>query len=200
MRKKYFIWVGIIGLLLCVTFGYAQNYLLVNIVQINPHIVVDLKYATTDNFLKEKVYNDKTCYVLEVLATKLDTAQKLLEKDGLGLKIFDGYRSVAVQQKMWAIMPDSRYVANPNKGGSNHNRGVAVDLTLVDSEGREIEMPTPFDTFSERSHQYSMTPTPQQRVNRMLLRSVMKEVGLTTVSTEWWHYQLPNAQKYPMIK
>jgi D-alanyl-D-alanine dipeptidase len=173
---------------------------LVNLKEVNPHIIIDLKYATTDNFLKQKVYDDLNCYVLKPLAQKLDKAQKLLEQDGLGLKVFDGYRPLAVQRKMWAIVPDSRFVADPNKGGSIHNRGAAVDLTLVDAEGVELEMPTPFDSFAGRAYQFSKEPTAQERANRMLLRHVMQEAGLNYIQTEWWHYQLPDGNKYPIIE
>lgn len=171
---------------------------LVALKEYNSHIVIDLKYATKDNFLKQKVYDDERCYVLLSLAKKLDQAQKLLEQDGLGLKVFDGYRPLAVQKKMWAILPDSSFVANP-KTGSLHNRGAAVDLTLVDGSGKELEMPTPFDDFTSRAAQFSKEPTPQQRANRMLLRRVMQAVGLEYLETEWWHYQLPNAKGYPII-
>jgi D-alanyl-D-alanine dipeptidase len=182
--------------------GYAASPAegLVNLKEVNPHIIIDLKYATTDNFLKQKVYDDLNCYVLKTLAVKLDKAQRILEHDGLGLKVFDGYRPLSVQRKMWAIVPDSRYVADPNKGGSIHNRGAAVDLTLVDSDGKELEMPTPFDSFAERAAQFSKEPTVQQRANRMLLRHVMQEVGLQLIQTEWWHYQLPDGNKYPVIE
>lgn len=173
---------------------------LVNLKEVNPHIIIDLKYATSDNFLKQKVYDNPNCYILKILAQKLDKAQKLLEQDGLGLKVFDGYRPLAVQRKMWAIVPDSRFVADPNKGGSIHNRGAAVDLTLVDAQGVELEMPTPFDSFAGRASQYSKEPTAQERANRMLLRHVMQEVGLNYIPTEWWHYQLPDGNKYPLIE
>ena len=172
---------------------------LVNLKEINSHIMIDLKYATTDNFLKQKVYNDPNCYVLTLLAQKLDKAQKILEQDGLGLKVFDGFRPLSVQKKMWLIVPDSRFVANPNTGGSIHNRAAAVDLTLVDWEGKELDMPTPFDSFAERAYQFSKEPTPEQRANRMLLRKVMVEVGLEYISTEWWHYQLPRGKEFPIL-
>lgn len=172
---------------------------LVNLKEFNSHIIIDLKYATTDNFLKQKVYDDTNCYVLKILAQKLDKAQRLLEQDGLGLKVFDGYRPVEVQKKMWNILPDSRFVADPNKGGSIHNRGAAVDLILVDGDGMELEMPTPFDSFAARAYHFSKEPTSQQRANRMLLRHVMREVGLNYIQTEWWHYQLPDGNKYPII-
>ena len=187
--------------IICFSFAIAGSPPegLVNIKDVNPGIIVELKYATTDNFMKQKVYQDSTCYVLAILAKKLDKAQIILEKDGLGLKIFDGFRPISVQKKMWDILPDSRFVANPNRGGSIHNRGVAVDLTLVDNQGNELDMPTPFDSFTTRAYQFSMEPTPQQRVNRMLLRKVMLEVGLEPISTEWWHYQIPGGKQYPII-
>jgi D-alanyl-D-alanine dipeptidase len=172
---------------------------LVNLSEINPDIIIELKYATTDNFLQKKLYADTTCYLLRVVAEKLDQAQKLLARDGLGLKVYDGYRPLAVQEKMWQLMPKPGYVANPFAGGSHHNRGAAVDLTLVDANGHELEMPTGFDTFTERAHQFSKEPTPTQRANRLLLRMVMEKVGLVPIRTEWWHFQLPDAKKYPII-
>lgn len=173
---------------------------LVDIAEFSPRIVVDLKYATADNFLKKPVYDSARCLVHKDLAVRLDRAQKILEKDGLGLKIYDGYRPVEVQRKMWKLIPDERYVANPWKGGSMHNRGVAADLTLVDREGEELEMPTAFDTFSPRSHQWHQESLVQQRANRALLRTVLREVGLEPLETEWWHYQLPNARDYPVLR
>lgn len=173
---------------------------LVNLADVNPRIIIDLKYATTDNFMKQKVYTDTRCFVLASLARALDTAQKRLEQDGLGLRVYDGFRPLSVQKKMWQIYPVAGYVANPYKGASHHNRGAAVDLTLVDRNGALLDMPTPFDTFSERAGQFSPTPTAQQRANRALLRSVMQGVGLAAIRTEWWHYQLPNADRYPVLE
>lgn len=178
---------------------YSASDGLVNLKEACPRIIIDLKYATADNFLKQKVYDDSNCYVLKILVQKLNKAQQILEQDGLGLKVFDGYRPLAVQKKMWAIMPDSRFVANPYQGGSIHNRGAAVDLTLVDSRGNELEMPTPFDSFVAKAYQFSKEPTAQQRANRMLLRKVMAEVGLDYIRTEWWHYQIPGGRQYPVL-
>lgn len=182
-----------------IVFSNQPSSQLVNLREVNPHILIDLKYATPDNFLKQKVYDDPNCYVLAILAQKLDKAQKILEQDGLGLKVWDGFRPLSVQRKMWAIEPDSRFVANPNTGGSIHNRGAAVDLTLVDAEGKELDMPTPFDSFATRAYQFSKEPTSEQRAHRMLLRQVMEKVGLEPISTEWWHYQLPSGKAYPVL-
>jgi len=201
MARKFMGLLLMVTLILTAGLVWAEQPkpILVNITEVNPRILIDLRYATTNNFLKQKVYpNGFQCLLLEPLAQKLNQAQLLLEKDGLGLKIFDGYRPLEVQKKMWKIVPDERYVANPYGSGSNHNRGAAVDLTLVDKDGNELEMPTGFDDFTERASKYSMEPTPQQRANRMLLRQVMEQVGLEGLSTEWWHFQLPNAEKYPI--
>lgn len=192
-------WVLLFNLGTSVHAGGATNRKLVDLQTVNPKIIIDLRYATADNFLKQAVYPDTHCYLRVELAHKLDQAQQKLEQDGLGLKIWDGFRPLAIQKKMWAIKPDTRYVANPAGGGSIHNRGAAVDLTLVDASGQELEMPTPFDSFAGRAAQFSKEPTAQQRANRMLLRQVMAEVGLDCLPTEWWHYQLPNGKQYPVV-
>lgn len=207
--KKAYVKALMVGLAVALALGWFGGSVtradssragLVELTTVNSRIRIEMRYATTENFLGKKVYLDGRCFVLPALAEKLDRAQKLLEKDGLGLKVYDGFRPLAVQRIMWEIMPNANYVADPNKRGSVHNRGGAVDLTLVDAQGRELEMPTPFDTFSTRAHQSSLEPTPQQRANRMLLRHVMMEVGLALITTEWWHYQLPDAWQYPIIE
>ncbi len=104
---------------------------LLDIQKLNPSIILDIRYATPDNFLHRAVYPDARCFLVKEAALRLDAVQKELQTIGLGLKVFDGYRPLSVQKLMWKIMPDSRYVANPARG-SRHNRGCAVDLTLVD--------------------------------------------------------------------
>jgi D-alanyl-D-alanine dipeptidase len=172
---------------------------LVDLSLLNPRIIIEMKYASAANFLKQAVYTEKRCFLLADLARKLDAAQKILEQDGLGLKVFDGYRPLNVQKQMWKLKPDARFVADPSRGGSIHNRGAAVDLTLVDATGRELEMPTQFDSFESRAGQFSKEPTVPQRANRALLRQVMLRVGLEYLKTEWWHYQLPNGKQYPLL-
>ncbi|MFB3905282.1 MAG: D-alanyl-D-alanine dipeptidase [Acidobacteriota bacterium] len=173
---------------------------LVELSEVNPRIVQDLRYATPNNFLKTAVYTDTRCRLLPSLAAKLNRAQQALEKEGLGLKVYDCYRPPSVQKKMWALVPDERYVANPNAGGSNHNRGAAVDLTLVDGSGHELEMPTGFDAFTPEAAHYSQAVAPEKRAHRMLLRQLMEQVGLEAMETEWWHYQLPGAKSLPIVE
>jgi len=160
---------------------------LVDIKEVNPRIVVDMKYASEDNFTKKKLYDSNTCFLRKCTAVKLDAVQKELEGMNLGLKVWDCYRPLAVQRIFWAILPDERYVANPETG-SRHNRASSVDLTLVDSQGKELQMPTGFDDFSRRAdHGYQDLPDQVIR-NRELLKGLMEKTGFISLPEEWWHY------------
>jgi D-alanyl-D-alanine dipeptidase len=160
---------------------------LVDIKEVNPRIVVDMKYASEDNFIKKKLYDSNTCFLRKSTAVKLDAVQKKLEEVNLGLKVWDCYRPLAVQRIFWAILPDERYVANPETG-SRHNRGSSVDLTLVDSQGKELDMPTGFDNFSSKAdHAYQVLPDQVIR-NRELLKGLMEKAGFISLPEEWWHY------------
>ena len=171
---------------------------MVDIMTVNPNIRLDIRYATENNFLGEAVYPAARCFVRETVALKLDSIQKELELSGLGLKIFDGYRPHAVSVKMWEILPDDRYVANPAKG-SLHNRGVAVDVTLVDSTGQELQMPTAFDDFTERAA-HAWQDLPEEAIkNRSRLKQIMIKYGFTPIRSEWWHYNLKNYEQYPIL-
>jgi D-alanyl-D-alanine dipeptidase len=171
---------------------------LIDITRINKNIVLDIKYASKDNFLKEAVYPEARCFLVPEAALKLDSIQTDLEKMGLGLKIFDGYRPFSVTEKMWEILPDNRYVANP-KNGSRHNRGAAVDLTLIDSTGQELQMPTAFDDFTEKAaHAYRDLPEDIIK-NRALLKNIMEKYGFSAIKSEWWHYDLKNYKQYPIL-
>ena len=171
---------------------------LVDIREVNPRIVVDMKYASEDNFTKRKLYDSNTCFLRKPTAVKLDTVQKELEKMNLGLKVWDCYRPLAVQWIFWAILPDERYVANP-KNGSRHNRASAVDLTLVDSQGKELQMPTGFDDFSPRAdHHYQDLPA-RAIENRELLKSLMEKAGFISLPEEWWHYDDGNWMQFDIL-
>ncbi|GHG94075.1 D-alanyl-D-alanine dipeptidase [Comamonas sp. JC664] len=162
-------------------------------------LVVDLRYATEDNFLKRKVYPDSArCLLLPESAQRLKKAADALRAKGYRLKVYDCYRPRAVQWEMWKIMPVPGYVANP-RTGSNHNRGGAVDLTLTTLEGQEVEMPTPFDTFSPAAHHGYAGGTEASRKHREILREAMEGVGFKRNRMEWWHYDLPDAKKRPVL-
>lgn len=133
-------------------------FLFVDIEKFCPSIQVDVIYASKNNFTKQVLYPVSRCFLRQGVAIKLCRVQKKLEGMGLGLKIFDGYRPYHVTKFFWDLIQDIRYVADP-KVGSKHNRGAAVDVTLVDSFGRELEMPTPVDEMSERAHRdYDLIP------------------------------------------
>ncbi len=179
-------------------FSFSEDNPLVDIQKVNPKIKIEIRYATPDNFTHETLYPEARCLLLREVAEKLSNVQQSLETKGLGLKIFDGYRPLAVQKKMWAIYPVEGYVANPAKG-SNHNRGAAVDLTLVDAHGKELPMPSSYDEFSGRSHRDYTGGTPEQLKNRRILQEAMEKEGFHGISTEWWHFDYKDAKKYPVL-
>jgi D-alanyl-D-alanine dipeptidase len=170
--------------------GQPADDELVNVKDLIPDIVLDLRYNTTANFFNQKLYSTDEAYLTLATVRRLRLVQDSLRARGLGLKIFDGYRPRAVQYVMFAIFPNPTYVADPSSG-SNHNRGGAVDLSIVDlSTGQEVPMPTDFDHFGpEASHTWSIGLSAEQVANRELLRTIMEQVGgFTSYEPEWWHY------------
>lgn len=166
---------------------------------IDSTIVMDVKYATTDNFVGKVLYSTNKVYLRKVVAEKLSEANSYLKENyNLSIKIFDGYRPLSVQKQMWEIYPDDRYVANPIKG-SRHNRGAAVDITLIDSDGNELEMGTPYDDFTNKAH-YAYQNLPKQVLeNRKLLREVMDKFGFDPITSEWWHFDFRGWTKFPIL-
>lgn len=152
----------------------------------------DMRYATENNFLKAKVYECAECYTRVKTAKALIAANKDFLKEGVKIKFYDCYRPNSVQYKMWEIVPNPQYVANPVKG-SIHNKGGAVDITLVDMEGKELNMGTDFDFFGKRAY-HDTTDLPQEILdNRKLLKETMEKHGFWSIRTEWWHYNLASA-------
>jgi D-alanyl-D-alanine dipeptidase len=177
--------------------GYLSGKV-VDIKEVNPRIIVDIKYATEDNFTKRRLYDSNACFLRKSTAVKLDAVQRELEKMDLGLKVWDCYRPLAVQRSLWAILSDERYVANPGKG-SRHNRACSVDVTLVDSQGNELQMPTGFDDFSPPAHRHYQNLPAQTIRNRTLLEGLMKKAGFVPLPREWWHYDDEKWMEFDMI-
>ncbi len=171
---------------------------LVNIKELDSTIMVDLKYATADNFLQDTLYSANICLLRRAVAERLVKVHRQLQAEGLGLKIWDGYRPLSVQKKMWQKLPDPRYVADPSRG-SNHNRGAAVDVTLVDRHGNELEMPTKFDDFSPAAGSDYPHVSEIARKNRALLHRSMRAQGFRPTSSEWWHFNAHDCKKYPIL-
>ncbi|KAA1242402.1 M15 family metallopeptidase [Aquimarina sp. RZ0] len=159
----------------------------VNIETLSSYFILDMKYATDDNFLKKAVYSCEKCYVRGIVAKALIEANRDFRKQGYRMKLFDCYRPHSVQKKMWEIFPNPGYVADP-KGGSIHNKGAAVDITLTDQNGNELSMGTAFDHFGKEAH-HSYSNLPEKVIaNRKILRKTMEKYGFSIIRTEWWHY------------
>jgi len=178
---------------------------LVEPTHIEGSVILDIRYATNNNFTGRQVYPSARCYLRQDIANRLVRVQKLLQRQGLGLKVYDCYRPFSVQEQFWRIMPDERYVLEPvRKDGqmvksSRHNRGAAVDVTLVDRKGRERPMPTEFDDFTEKAHRDSVAASSEARNNSKILERAMASQGFDPLPTEWWHFDGPGWQEYPPL-
>lgn len=166
-----------------------------------PAIVLDLRYSSVNNFMNRRMYDPppSTSFLRAPAADSLAKVQAELAVSGLGLKIFDAYRPWSVTRRFWELVKDERYVANPAKG-SGHNRGIAVDLTIIRlKDGSALPMGTGFDNFSDTAH-HSFGQLPDEVLkNRKLLRSTMEKYGFKALETEWWHYFLPEANRFELL-
>jgi len=169
----------------------------VNLKEYSADFIYDMKYATEDNFLKAKVYDCAECYLRLKTVKALILANNSFQELGFKIKIFDCYRPLSIQKRMFKIVSNPIYVADPAKG-SIHNRGGAVDITLVDSKGVEVDFGTDFDFFGkEAGHSYKKL-NKKIRKNRMFLRKIMAENGFKALESEWWHYDLLGASADPV--
>lgn len=153
-----------------------------------PGILVELRYATEQNFTGKVIYDFDEAYLRKGTAEKLAVVQQGLQKQGLGLKVWDALRPVEAQFVLWKAVPDARFVADPYHGYSNHSRGNAIDLTLVDAEGQELEMPTDFDDFTPQASRSYLGISAQARKNALLLQNLMEAQGFLPNPHEWWHF------------
>ena len=174
------------ALLSFVVWGQQSNF--VRLKDLSPDFVYELKYATPDNFLKQAVYDCGECYLRKSTAEALVKANEAFKQLGYRIKLFDCYRPLSVQKKMWKILPGTHYVANPAKG-SKHNRGAAVDLTLVDAQGKELNMGTPFDFFGKEAHHTYTQHSKEVLENRKLLKETLDKFNFKSIYSEWWHYE-----------
>ncbi|MFS8082763.1 MAG: M15 family metallopeptidase [Ginsengibacter sp.] len=165
-----------------------------------PSLNFDLKYASNENFMHEKLYpRITTTYLRRSAAAALKSAAADLKEIGKGLLIFDAYRPYEVTKLMWQKIGDPRYVADPSKG-SGHNRGIAVDLTLtLYGDNKPLPMPTGFDNFSDTAHSNFEQLPDSIKNNREILKKIMEQNGFIQLSTEWWHFYLPGSEKYDVM-
>lgn len=171
---------------------------LIDVAGFDPTFVLDLRYATPDNFTGKQIYSEAKCLLLRATAEKLSKANKELAEIGYRIKIWDAYRPLSAQQTLWDVVSDRSFVADPKKG-SIHNRGAAVDVTLVDKDGRELAMPTGFDDFSEKAGIKYAGCTEEQAKNRDLLASIMVKHGFTRYEAEWWHFVDKDSSGFPLL-
>jgi D-alanyl-D-alanine dipeptidase len=162
---------------------------LVNVEDIDKNIIIDMKYASDNNFVGRAIYPVNICVLKKETAFKLKNANEEFKSLGFTIKVWDAYRPMYVQRIFWEIVKDERFVANPNKKGSRHSSGIAVDVTLVDEKGKEIIMPSHFDDFSENAYRSNVNINKEARNNLDMLTKVMRKHGFLTIDTEWWHFE-----------
>lgn len=171
---------------------------IVDILSVDSTIVLDIRYATDNNFTKTKLYPVARAKLRREAAESLAAVNQELRSHGLRLKVYDAYRPLAIQWKLWEVVPNEDYVADPRKG-SRHNRGAAVDLTIIDSLGNELEMPTPYDDFTEKAwHSYGSLPD-SVRKNRAMLKEMMERHGFLPIKSEWWHYDFHGWEQFDIM-
>lgn len=175
------------------------NNELIEIKKAIPNIKLDIRYATKNNFMKQVMYKQARAFARKPVVESLKKIQRELNKKGYGLKIFDGYRPYAITVEFYKKASDKNFVANPAKG-SKHNRGCAVDLTLIDLKtGKEVAMTTPYDSFSAAAAANYEPVSAEVKKNRDLLIATMKKYQLNVLDNEWWHYDFSGWQQYDLM-
>jgi D-alanyl-D-alanine dipeptidase len=164
-----------------------------------PGIVLDIRYATSHNFTGEQIYSSPKAFVRKPVADALKKVQRSLSKKGVGLKIYDAYRPYAATVKFYEVYHDTTFVASPYSG-SRHNRGAAVDVSLVDLKtGKELDMPTAFDSFSDTASPSFPDVSKTEKLNRTLLIGLMEANGFTVYPSEWWHFDYQGWNTYDVM-
>lgn len=177
-----------------------SNKRMVNLLIFIPGLKIDLKYATTQNFMHQKLYPPiQTTFLRKPAADSLKKVVEYLKRQNLAIIIFDAYRPYSVTKKMWEKVKDDRYAADPSKG-SGHNRGTAVDLTLINLQTKkELSMGSGFDNFTDTAHSDFTNLSPEILKNRNILKNAMEKYGFIQLITEWWHYYLPYSSSYELL-
>lgn len=175
-----------------------QQSQLVDIAAQHPTLAIDLKYATADNITGQPIYSEARCLLHPAAAEALAKSIEIARLAGLALQVLDAYRPQKAQEYLWQACPDPAYVV-PVNIGSNHSRGTAIDVTLLDRQGNALDMGTGFDEMDVRSHPYHPDVASDAQRNRLLLNAIMFGGGFVGISSEWWHFELPDAATYPLL-
>lgn len=172
---------------------------LVNLATAIPGIVLDIRYATANNFTGEVIYNLPRAYARKPVAEALKKAHEEFSKHGVDIKVYDAYRPYSATVKFYEVYRDTTYVASPYKG-SRHNRGCAIDMTLVDLKtGKELKMPTEYDSFKKEAWPTTPVKDPVIKKNRDLIISIMEKHGFKVNASEWWHFDFNGWQKFEVM-
>ncbi len=169
----------------------------VDVGELDNTVVLDIRYATTRNFTGKIIYPVARCLLRRDAALRLLRVEQKLKKQGYRLVVFDSYRPVTLQKRLWEMMPDERYVDDPTKG-SPHNRGGTVDVTLADLDGIQLPMPSPYDDHSIKASRDYAEASVEALKNRALLEEAMKTEGFEAFWGEWWRFDAPGWQEYPL--
>ena len=172
---------------------------LVEITGAGHQVDIDLVYAGAGNLTGRPIYANACCLLHRDAEPRLRHAGELAALCGLRLKVLDAYRPPQAQERLWQSFPDPVYVADAAQG-SNHTRGVAVDVTLAEAGGADLDMGTPFDSMELRAHHQAPGLSPQIQRNRFALVGIMAMAGFLAIDSEWWHYELPGARGFPLLQ
>ena len=173
---------------------------MVEVAQVCPSIVIELRYATARNVTGQPIYPPNArCLLRRSVAQRLKKAQEELQTHNVGLKIWDAYRPRWAQQILWDAMPNREYVGEPARGGSLHTYGAGVDVTLVDAKGREMPMPTGFDDFSPAASRTYRGKDPVVAANLHMLQTAMSHAGFWVLRDEWWHFVSEDVKSFAPI-
>ncbi|MGI9273716.1 MAG: D-alanyl-D-alanine dipeptidase, partial [Endozoicomonas sp.] len=177
----------------------SRQHQLVKITTETFDVDIHMAYAGTDNFTDKAIYSQPLCLLHEEAASKLEKAIEILHPLGLRLLIWDAFRPLEAQRALYDCVPDPEYVSHPETGVRPHCRGIAIDLTIIDSFGQPLAMGTDFDDFRALAHHGNDQVSEKAQRNRLLLAGAMNIAGFDPIQSEWWHYQLPNAEQYPIL-
>lgn len=173
--------------------------ILIDMTEFSEEVYLDIRYATENNFLEKPFYTCAKCYLQPEVAEALYLANQYFCEQGYYIKFYDCYRPVDMQKLMWETYPNPMYVANPYTKGSIHSRGAAVDITLVDDRGCELDMGTNYDFFGREAHIDNPNLTEKVQENRALLQEGMRRFGFSTIRTEWWHFSFRKNYLYEVL-
>jgi D-alanyl-D-alanine dipeptidase len=169
---------------------------LVDVANVIADAVIDMRYATDDNFMGKKLYPVARCKLRRAVAARLARVAAALRAQDRRLLLWDCYRPTSIQKEMWRRVPDPRYVADP-RVGSKHGRGAAVDVALVDRDGKPVVLPTKHDEFSEAAHR-DHALVGDAGIEARRLEKAMVDEGFRPMPTEWWHFDAPDFASYAL--